>query len=338
MYSTTPFVTPSWRRTPAALCTLLTALALTGLAALPAHAATRTFAYVTHQNSNSVAVIDTATNTVTATLTGLGLSPFAVAFAEVGTVTSADLAVSLTDSADPVSQGGTFTYTATVTNHGPDAATGATATITLSGAARTIVSATSSQGPCTVAAPAVNCTLGALANGTSATVTVIVKSTATGTLTAAVTAAATEDDPTPTNNTAAQSTTVTAADIDVNLGAQPHLGLLVPYLTYTLTAHNTGPGAVISATLTATLPPGKKATNLAAGCVTAPGTVTCTYGAIAGGASAGKTFRIPLRLLSLGKVTVTGARTTSAPADPNPANDHAGATCTVISFILATCR
>ncbi|MFC7648060.1 hypothetical protein ACFQX6_52035 [Streptosporangium lutulentum] len=75
--------------------------------------------------------------------------------------------------------------------------------------------------------------------------------------------------------------TATSADIDVNLGAQPRLGLLVPYLTYTLTARNTGPGAVTSATLTATLPPGKKATNLAAGCVTTPGTVTCTYGAIA---------------------------------------------------------
>ncbi|MFC7650586.1 hypothetical protein ACFQX6_67220 [Streptosporangium lutulentum] len=38
----------------------------------------------------------------------------------------------------------------------------------------------------------------------------------------------------------------------------------MPYLTYTLTAHNTGPNAVTSATLTATLPPGKSATNLSA--------------------------------------------------------------------------
>ncbi|MFC7650587.1 hypothetical protein ACFQX6_67225 [Streptosporangium lutulentum] len=50
-----------------------------------------------------------------------------------------------------------------------------------------------------------------------------------------------------------------------------------------------------------------------------------------------KTFRVPLHLLSLGHVTVAGARTTSAPADPNPANDHASATCTVISIALATC-
>lgn len=128
-----------------------------------------------------------------------------------------------------------------------------------------------------------------------------------------------------------------SADIDVNLAAQPHLGILVPYLAYTLTAHNTGPNAVTSATLTATLPAGASATNLSSGCTTSTGTVTCTYGAIANGASVNKPFRVPLSLLSLGHVTVTGVRTTSAPADPNPANDHASATCTVISIVLVTC-
>ncbi|WP_441246452.1 IPT/TIG domain-containing protein [Kitasatospora sp. McL0602] len=87
----------------------------------------------------------------------------------------------------------------------------------------------------------------------------------------------------------------------------------------------TGPSPVTSATLTATLPPGATATNLSTGCTTASGTVTCTYGTIANGASVNKTFRIPLHLLSLGHVTVTGARATSAPTDPNPANDSASA-------------
>ncbi|KOG87533.1 hypothetical protein ADK38_24920, partial [Streptomyces varsoviensis] len=128
-----------------------------------------------------------------------------------------------------------------------------------------------------------------------------------------------------------------AADIDVNVTAQPHLGILVPNLTYTLTAHNLGPAAVTSATITATLPPGASATNLSAGCTTSAGTVTCTYGAIANGASASKSFSIPLSLLSLGPVSVTGTRTASTPADNNPANDSATATCTVISVILATC-
>ncbi|MFI1014777.1 hypothetical protein [Streptomyces sp. NPDC020965] len=128
-----------------------------------------------------------------------------------------------------------------------------------------------------------------------------------------------------------------AADLAVDVTAQPHLGILTPYLTYTLTAHNTGPGAVTSATVTATLPPGASATGLPTGCTTATGTVTCTYGAIANGTSAAKSFRLPLHLLSLGHVTITGTRTASTPADPNPANDTDSATCTVISILLATC-
>jgi hypothetical protein len=63
--------------------------------------------------------------------------------------------------------------------------------------------------------------------------------------------------------------------------------------------------------------------------------VTCAYRAIANGAGVDKTFRVPLSLLTLGQVTVTGQRTASAPTDPNPANDSA--TCTAISIILVTC-
>ncbi|GLZ39722.1 IPT/TIG domain-containing protein [Actinokineospora sp. NBRC 105648] len=128
-----------------------------------------------------------------------------------------------------------------------------------------------------------------------------------------------------------------ATDIAVDVTAKPHLGILVPYLTYTLTAHNTGPAAVTSATLTATLPPGAHATNLSAGCTTTTGTVTCAYDAIANGAATAKSFRVPLHLFSLGHVSVTGVRTASSPADPNPANDRDTATCAVISFVLATC-
>jgi hypothetical protein len=128
-----------------------------------------------------------------------------------------------------------------------------------------------------------------------------------------------------------------AADLAVGVAAQPHLGILVPYLAYTLSAHNAGPNAVTSATVTAALPPGASATDLSSGCTTTTGTVTCTYGAIANGASTAKSFHVPLHLLSLGHVTVTGARTASTPTDPDPANDTASATCTVISFILATC-
>ncbi|MFD6891014.1 IPT/TIG domain-containing protein [Streptomyces sp. NPDC059957] len=127
------------------------------------------------------------------------------------------------------------------------------------------------------------------------------------------------------------------ADIDVDLTAQPGFSLLVPYLTYTLTARNTGPGTVTSATLTASLPAGASANTLSPGCTVAGSTVTCAFGSIANGASATKTFRVPLGLLSLGRVSVTATRTASAPTDPGPLNDSATASCTVVSVLLATC-
>ena len=141
-----------------------------------------TRAYVANVGSDTVSVIDTATNTVTATIP-VGDSPYgrgghpgrhprlrrqprrrhrvgdrhrhqhrhrhhrrrrlplAVAFATPGAVPSTDLSVTVADSADPVSQGGTFTYTTTITNNGPDAATGVSLSTTLSGTARTIISA-----------------------------------------------------------------------------------------------------------------------------------------------------------------------------------------------------
>jgi uncharacterized repeat protein (TIGR01451 family) len=214
------------------------------------------------------------------------------------------------------------------------------ATIDLSGATATFTGVITSD----------NASLSCSASGTHAqcipqfdpgpdplTITATVLPTATGTVTADTAREGVGPEPVGSDSTTTEIIAGGSSDIDVNVTAQPHLGILVPYLTYTLTAHNTGPSAVTSATLTASLPPGASATNLSAGCTTTTGTVTCTYGAIAYGASTAKSFRVPLHLLSLGHVSVTGVRTTSAPTDPNPANDTATATCTVISIVLATC-
>ncbi|NED14758.1 DUF11 domain-containing protein [Streptomyces sp. SID9124] len=127
------------------------------------------------------------------------------------------------------------------------------------------------------------------------------------------------------------------ADLDVKLSAQPRVGILVPYLSYTLGTHNHGPEAATAVTVTATLPAGKAATHLSAGCTAAPGKVTCTYEGIAEGADAVSTFRLPIGLLDMGPVDVTAARTASAPDDPNATNDTSGVRCTVLSIALANC-
>ncbi len=77
-----------------------------------------------------------------------------------------------------VSLGSNLTYTITVTNNGPTAATGVNLTDTLA-AGLVLVSATPSQGSCSGSAP-ISCPLGNLAGGASATVTVVASAAATG--------------------------------------------------------------------------------------------------------------------------------------------------------------
>ncbi|MGJ7415986.1 hypothetical protein AB9128_09015 [Streptomyces cinereoruber] len=126
------------------------------------------------------------------------------------------------------------------------------------------------------------------------------------------------------------------SDIDVGLTTQPHRAFRCPTST-TPPARNAGPTTLAPATLTAPPSVGVSAAGLTAGCTSATNTVTCAYGSIGAGASASKTFRIPLCLLMLGPITVTGMRTSSAPVDPNPANHSAATTCTAPSIVLVSC-
>ncbi|MFI6585638.1 beta-propeller fold lactonase family protein [Embleya sp. NPDC050493] len=275
-------------------------------------------AYVTLASANTLVVVDTATNTVTDTTT-VGDVPVAVALSPDGTLgyvvnnTSQTLSVLRLAAPAPTvtavtPNSGTTAGGTPVTITGTDL-TGATA-VTFGGTPATGVSCTATS--CTATSPA------------HAAGTVDVRVTTPGGVSAIT--------------TADRYTYIAPnADIAVAVTAQPHLGILVPYLTYTLTVHDNGPGAVTSATITASLPPGATATNVSAGCTTTTGSVTCTYGAIANGADSAKSFRVPLHLLSLGHVSVLGVRTASTPTDPNPANDTSTATCTVVSILLATC-
>ncbi|WP_329385251.1 calcium-binding protein [Streptomyces sp. NBC_01351] len=105
------------------------------------------------------------------------------------------------------------TYTVTVTNtHTTTTATGVTLTDTLTGPG-TLLSATpgAGQGTCTVTGGGANCSLGALAPGARATVTLVAEPRGTGTLTDRATVSATQTDPVLANNTATATTTVNNA-------------------------------------------------------------------------------------------------------------------------------
>ncbi len=123
---------------------------------------------------------------------------------------TADLQITKADAVDPVDSGTDITYTITVTNNGPDAATGVTMDDTLPSEV-SFVSADSDVGSCAETSGTVSCDIGSLAPGAVATVTLVVTAPVVGTttdVTNSATVTGDQADSDTANNTAAQTTTV----------------------------------------------------------------------------------------------------------------------------------
>ena len=105
-----------------------------------------------------------------------------------------------------------FTYTITVTNAGPQTASNVVVTDVLP-LGLSFVSATPSQGNCT-GTSTITCTLGAIANGGSATIALTVTAPTSGSFTNTATVTNTpETDPTPANNAGTFFNAVGTSDI-----------------------------------------------------------------------------------------------------------------------------
>ena len=116
-----------------------------------------------------------------------------------------DLWVTLSDSIDPVDADSDFSYTAIVTNNGPDIASNTTMTDILP-TGMSFVSAASTQGSCS-GTSTITCSLGALAGGTSVIITLDVQ--ASQTLTNTVNVTSSESDLDTSNNIDSEQTTIT---------------------------------------------------------------------------------------------------------------------------------
>ncbi|HEX8410119.1 MAG TPA: lamin tail domain-containing protein [Thermoanaerobaculia bacterium] len=272
----------------------------------------------------------TANNTATATTT-------------VGTG-SADVSVTKTDSPDPVNAGSNLTYTITVTNAGPSAATSVALADTLPTGTTFVSLAAPAGWTCSTPAPgatgAINCTNPSLAV-TSAVFTLVVNVDpaliAGNVLTNTATATTATTDPNGANNSATATTTVTAsADLLLSKTDTPDPVFAGGNISYQLTLTNNGPSNAAAATFTDALPAGTTFVSLSTTgpwtCVTpavgATGTVTCTnpsYGGV-------DFFTLVVQAnasLTSGTVITNTATLASTTTDPNPANNSSTATTTV---------
>jgi uncharacterized repeat protein (TIGR01451 family) len=245
---------------------------------------------------------------------------------------TADLLVMKFDSPDPVLNGSPLTYTVTVTNVGPDTATGVVVTDTRVAAGVIFGSAVPSQGgPCTEAAGVVTCPLGTIASGGTATVTITVTPTVPGTIVNIGAVAGNQVDPVAGNNIDIELTTVLpVADLSVAKSDAPDPVANGAPLTYTLDVANAGPDAATGVVVTDFLPVGVDFVSAVASqggpCTEAAGVVTCPLGTIASGGTA--TVTITVTPTAPGTILNTAA-VTGDQADPVDNNTDAELTTVV---------
>lgn len=240
----------------------------------------------------------------------------------------ADLAVTMTDTPDPVVFNQNLTYRLTVRNNGPDRATEVFVQNTLPENA-VLVSATASQGTCAGNIDNVSCLLGALANGASATVTIIVRPPQPGTITNLARVSSDEIDPNSANNSASVSTQVVSPDLTVTKTHTPQTVLPGENISFSVMVRNAGMSDASGVTVTDTLPAGVTFVSSAAtqgSCARTNNIVTCNLGSLARSASA--TVTIIVRADAAGTITNTASVAGNEP-DSNPSNNTATDTLTV---------
>ena len=246
---------------------------------------------------------------------------------------AADLAIAKSSSTATPAEGATVVYTLTVTNNGPDSATGIQVTDNLPAG----VTWASDSG-----AGAYNRTTGvwevpALATGASTTLSISVTvnagtSGSTITNTAAITASAVLD-PVSGNNSASRSVAVGGADLavakTVNNVSPPTGGSAV----FTVVLRNLGSSLATGVTVTDTLSSGLTySTSSATQGSFNSGTGTWTVGSLASGTTATLTLTATVTGAMGTTATNTAAVATSSQVDPNTANNAE----TVTVFISGT--
>ncbi len=250
----------------------------------------------------------------------------------VASNTQADLSVTNSASPNPVSAGGTITYTQSMTNNGPGSANAPTFTETLpAGTTAATLTGPATGWTCTLAT--LTCTAtGAMAANTTAnfTFTVTVNSTTgPGPISQTDSVTSSTTDPNLNNNSVTVSALVTnSADLSVTNTPSPVPVQAGNNITYTQVVNNAGPSTATSVTLTETAPANTTGVSL-----TGPGgwtcklaTLTCTDPSLSPSTPATITYVVTVTAgTAAGTAINQTASVSSTITDPNTANNTATA-------------
>jgi uncharacterized repeat protein (TIGR01451 family) len=269
-------------------------------------------------------VAGVVTNTATVGSTAFELTPDdnTASLATTVLVGEADLSIEIIAAPDPAIVSRYLTYTLEIANQGPSEADQVVVTDTLPGGV-SLVSITPSQGDCVGAV----CSLGPIASGNQASITLIVIPQVAGVVTNTATVGSTAFEPTPDDNTASLATTVlAAADLSIEMADAPDPVLVGQHLTYTLAIANQGPSEADQVVVTDTLPGGVSLVSITpsqGGCV---GTV-CSLGPIASANQASVTIVV---IPQNAGIITNVAMANSATFELTPDNNTASITTTVL--------
>lgn len=252
---------------------------------------------------------------------------------DFGVVSTLDIQIVKTLTSTAAVAGNQLTYTLTILNNGPIDGTGVTVTDVLP-STLSLVSATASQGTVTPTGNNISASLGNLASGATATITIVatLSSAATGTLTNTATVTSTETDSVPSNNTSTISSTITQqTDLSItktDVGDPTSPG---NNIDYTLTVTNNGPSNATGVVVTDSLPAGVtfvSGTGSQGTVTNNNGVITATVGNLASGASATITVRVQVQSGTTGTISNQATVTGNEP-DPVPGNNTGSTTTTV---------
>jgi len=254
-----------------------------------------------------------------------------------------DFGITMTDAPDPVQVNHDLTYSMTVTNHSTlFADVGFVRDILPSNL--DFVSVTPSMGTCTSGTSTIDCTLGTMQPGSTATIVLVVRPTNTEMVSNSAEVIYPED-PNHANDVATSVTTVIPADPSPTPTATPSpisfdYGITMTDspdpvevnhdLTYTMTVTNHSPGNGDNVLVQDILPNGLSFVSVTPSqgeCMVGTSTINCQLGSIPGmGGTA--TITLVVQPTMIGMVTNTAV--TIYPDDPNPSNDTATTMTTVI--------